>query len=151
MFPEAHLPDCASRIEIQLPAWLRQQRRSLGLVHRGFGRHGKDVRIGQPQASLLLLGFQHDYFERVDTVLVYPAGFRSPEGWTGPDGVVDLDVGYLGEAWHDGTVILAWDAVLAGGRDPGDGRNVVLHEFAHRQFDRQGRTGLKPLSQSNAL
>jgi Mlc titration factor MtfA (ptsG expression regulator) len=84
------------------------------------------------QASLLLLGFQHDYFERVHTVLVYPAGFRSPEGWTGPDGVVHMDVGYLGEAWHHGTVILAWDAVLAGGRDPRDGRNVVLHEFAHQ-------------------
>jgi Mlc titration factor MtfA (ptsG expression regulator) len=84
------------------------------------------------QASLLLLGFQHDYFEGVHTVLVYPAGFRSPEGWTGPDGVVDMDVGYLGEAWHHGTVILAWDAVLAGGRNPRDGQNVVLHEFAHQ-------------------
>jgi Mlc titration factor MtfA (ptsG expression regulator) len=84
------------------------------------------------QASLLLLGFHHDYFERVHTVLVYPRGFRSPEGWAGPDGVVHLDVGYLGEAWHHGTVILAWDAVLTGGRDPRDGRNVVLHEFAHQ-------------------
>jgi Mlc titration factor MtfA (ptsG expression regulator) len=84
------------------------------------------------QASLLLLGCQHDYFERVHTVLVYPTGFRSPEGWTSPDGVVHMDVGYLGEAWYHGTVILAWDAVLAGGRDPRDGRNVVLHEFAHQ-------------------
>jgi Mlc titration factor MtfA (ptsG expression regulator) len=84
------------------------------------------------QASLLLLGFRHDYFERVHTVLVYPAGFRSPEGWTGPDGVVHMDVGYLGEAWHHGTVILAWDAVVAGGRNARDGRNVVLHEFAHQ-------------------
>jgi Mlc titration factor MtfA (ptsG expression regulator) len=83
-------------------------------------------------AALLLLGFRHDYFERVHTVLVYPAGFRSPEGWTGPDGVVRMDVGYLGEAWHHGTVILAWDAVLAGGRDPRDGRNVTLHGFAHQ-------------------
>jgi Mlc titration factor MtfA (ptsG expression regulator) len=84
------------------------------------------------QASLLLLGFHHDYFERVHTILVYPTGFRSPEGWTAPDGVVHMDVGYLGEAWHHGTVILAWDAALAGGRDPRDGRNVVLHEFAHQ-------------------
>ena len=28
--------------------------------------------------------------------------------------------------------MLAWDSVLAGGRDPKDGRNVVLHEFAHQ-------------------
>jgi Mlc titration factor MtfA (ptsG expression regulator) len=84
------------------------------------------------QACLLLLGFRHDYFERVHSVLVYPAGFRSPEGWTGPDGVVDMDVGALGEAWHHGTVILAWDSIVAGGRDPRDGRNLVLHEFAHQ-------------------
>jgi hypothetical protein len=43
-----------------------------------------------------------------------------------------MDVGYLGEAWHFGTVILAWDAVLTGGRDTHDGKNVVLHEFAHQ-------------------
>src|SRR5262245_5526710 len=40
------------------------------------------------QASILLLGFQGDYFERVRTILVYPTGFRSPNGWQGPDGVV---------------------------------------------------------------
>jgi MtfA peptidase len=84
------------------------------------------------QASILLLGFQDDYFERVQTVLVYPTGFRSPDGWTGPDGVVNLDVGNLGEAWRQGNVILSWDSVLAGGRNAHDGRNVVLHEFAHQ-------------------
>lgn len=84
------------------------------------------------QASVLLLGFDHDYFEHVRTILVYPSGFRSPDGWSGPDGVVHMDVGSLGEAWHHGTVILAWDAVAAGGRNTLDGRNVVFHEFAHQ-------------------
>lgn len=84
------------------------------------------------QAALLLLGFRSDYYERVHTVLVYPSGFRSPDGWEGPDGVVRLDVGILGQAWHGGTVILAWDSVLAGGRNARDGQNVVLHEFAHQ-------------------
>jgi Mlc titration factor MtfA (ptsG expression regulator) len=37
----------------------------------------------------------------------------------------------LGEAWGNGTVVLAWDSVLAGAKDPADGQNVVLHEFAH--------------------
>jgi Mlc titration factor MtfA (ptsG expression regulator) len=85
------------------------------------------------QAALLLLGFPDGSFDRVTTILVYPSGFRSREGWTRPDGVVELDhVGNLGEAWRQGPVILAWDAVLAGGRNGYDGRNVVLHEFAHR-------------------
>lgn len=84
------------------------------------------------QACLLLVGVEHDYLDCVQTILVYPSGYRSPEGWVGPDGVVREDTGRLGEAWHGGPVILAWDAVLLGGRDPRDGRNVVLHEFAHQ-------------------
>ena len=84
------------------------------------------------QAAILLLGISHDYFARVMSILVYPTGFRSPEGWMRPDGVVDLTVGALGQAWYDGPVILAWDSVLDGGRDPRDGLNVVLHEFAHQ-------------------
>jgi Mlc titration factor MtfA (ptsG expression regulator) len=83
-------------------------------------------------AALLLLGIDHDYFARVMSILVYPSGFRSPEGWMRADGVVDLSAGALGEAWYDGPVVLAWDSVLEGGRDPKDGRNVVLHEFAHQ-------------------
>jgi Mlc titration factor MtfA (ptsG expression regulator) len=84
------------------------------------------------QACLLLLHIDHDSFARVHSILVYPSGFRSPEGWTGPDGVVHTDIGMLGEAWHHGPVILAWDDVLAGSRNLRDGRNVVLHEFAHQ-------------------
>jgi Mlc titration factor MtfA (ptsG expression regulator) len=83
-------------------------------------------------AALLLLNIDHDSFARVMSILVYPSGFRAPEGWRRPDGVVDLTGGMLGQAWYDGPVILAWDAVLAGARDAGDGRNVVLHEFAHQ-------------------
>ncbi len=83
-------------------------------------------------AALLLLGIRHDYFARVMSILVYPTGFRSPDGWTGADGVVDTTVGALGEAWYDGPIVLAWDEVVAGGRNPADGRNVALHEFAHQ-------------------
>jgi Mlc titration factor MtfA (ptsG expression regulator) len=83
-------------------------------------------------AALLLIGIDNDSFARVMSILVYPSGFRSAEGWRRADGVVDLDMGALGQAWYDGPVILAWDAVLAGARDPKDGQNVVLHEFAHQ-------------------
>ncbi len=84
------------------------------------------------QAALLLLGIDHDYFARVLSILVYPSGFRSPDGWRRADGTVDGGMGALGEAWYDGPVILAWDSVVLGGRNANDGRNVVLHEFAHQ-------------------
>lgn len=98
-------------------------------------------------AALLLLGLRHDYFARVETVLVYPSGYRSPDGWAGPDGVVRFDTANLGEAWYDGPVVLAWDAVLAGGRNPKDGQNVVIHEFAHQLDYLDGiADGTPPLS-----
>jgi len=31
-----------------------------------------------------------------------------------------------------GSMVLAWDAVTSGAADPSDGKNVVLHEFAHQ-------------------
>jgi Mlc titration factor MtfA (ptsG expression regulator) len=83
-------------------------------------------------AALLLLGIDHDSFARVTSILVYPSGFRSPDGWRRPDGTIDLSVGALGQAWYDGPIVLAWDAVLAGARDAHNGHNVVLHEFAHQ-------------------
>jgi MtfA peptidase len=91
-----------------------------------------EVRVSiAAQACLLLLGVEHDYFDHVRTVLVYPTAYRSPEGEVGPDGVVREGIGRLGEAWRRGPVVLAWDEVRAGGQNHRDGRNVVLHEFAH--------------------
>jgi Mlc titration factor MtfA (ptsG expression regulator) len=84
------------------------------------------------QACLLLLGVEHDYFRRVRTILVYPTAYRSPDGEVGPDGVVREGIGRLGEAWYGGPVVLAWDRVRAGSQNDRDGRNVVLHEFAHQ-------------------
>jgi Mlc titration factor MtfA (ptsG expression regulator)/Zn-finger nucleic acid-binding protein len=84
------------------------------------------------QACLLLLGIEHDYFSRVRTILVYPAGYRPAEGEIGPGGIVHEDVGRLGEAWYRGPVVLSWESVQSGGQNARDGRNVVLHEFAHQ-------------------
>ena len=39
----------------------------------------------------------------------------------------------LGETGRTmGSMVLAWDAVKWGAADPSDGKNVVLHEFAHQ-------------------
>jgi Mlc titration factor MtfA (ptsG expression regulator) len=84
------------------------------------------------QACLLLLGIEHDYFSQARTILVYPTAYRSPDGEVGPDGVVREGIGRAGEAWRRGPVVLAWDEVQAGGQNHQDGRNVVLHEFAHQ-------------------
>ena len=83
------------------------------------------------QASLLLLGIEHEYYRDVHSILVYPGAYLTlPQ----PDaaGVVRPGRVNLGEAWQRGPVVLAWDAAQRGAFDPRDGRNLVLHEFAHR-------------------
>ena len=89
------------------------------------------------QASLLLLGFEDYYFERVQSILVYPDAFVAPERTVIEGGVVlEGHSEREGEAWYRGPVVLSWSDALAGGRRASDGDNLVLHEFAH-QLDMQ--------------
>ena len=79
------------------------------------------------QACLLLLGRPGDNFDQVSSILVYPTGFR-----TESHSFLEEKVHTLGQAVYRGPVILAWDQVVAGGRNTADGHNVVFHEFAHQ-------------------
>ena len=132
----------------RLPAPLRQRLQQLIQVFVAekpfIGCNGQ--RIGDEQrvtiaaqACLLLLGQPgDDCYPRLRQVLIYPEPFVVPRRQWLPGGVVSEQPQALaGESWAQGQVILAWSEVLAGAADPGDGRNVVLHEFAH-QIDQDG-------------
>jgi Mlc titration factor MtfA (ptsG expression regulator) len=86
------------------------------------------------QACLLLLHRRTDYYPRLVTILVYPSGFvvdekRHLEGHIWSEG----REGRLGETGRQmGSMVLAWDAAKSGATDPSDGKNLVLHEFAHQ-------------------
>ena len=84
------------------------------------------------QAALLLLGIEHDYYDDVRTILVFPRSYETPFPRHGPGGVVTMGAQHAGEAWYRGPVILSWDWVRHGATDERDGSNLVLHEFAHR-------------------
>jgi hypothetical protein len=85
------------------------------------------------QACLLTLAREQRVFRRVKTILVYPDVYSVPVTDRGGLGVVvERRHRRLGEAWYRGPIVLAWSAVRQGGRDMKDGRNVVLHEFAHK-------------------
>lgn len=99
------------------------------------------------QAALLLLGLEHDCFADVETIIVYPASYVATERTWGPGGVLtEAPTPRLGETWHRGPVIVSWADALAAGRGQRGGRNVVLHEFAHRLDLRNGVVdGVPPL------
>lgn len=85
------------------------------------------------QAALLLLGGKGDYFTGLRRILVYPGAFVVDRSETGAAGIVHEGRQLrAGESWQRGDVVLSWEDVLAGAADPHDGRNVVIHEFAHQ-------------------
>ncbi|HEY1581910.1 MAG TPA: M90 family metallopeptidase [Chthoniobacterales bacterium] len=101
------------------------------------------------QACLLLLHRKTDYYPRLTTILVYPSGYvaseeRHLEGHVWENGIQ----GRLGETeGHMGSMVLAWDAAKSGADDPSDGKNLVLHEFAHQlDFEDSAADGVPILS-----
>ena len=50
-----------------------------------------------------------------------------------------------GESWSQGQVILSWDDVVEGASVVDDGRNVVIHEFAHQLDQQNGHANGAPL------
>jgi Mlc titration factor MtfA (ptsG expression regulator) len=99
------------------------------------------------QACLLLLHRDTDYFPHLLTILVYPSTYmveeqRHLEGPIWEEG----KTARLGETGRKlGTVVLAWDAAKSGAADPADGKNVVLHEFAHQLDYENGAEDGAPL------
>lgn len=83
------------------------------------------------QACLLVLNLPVNHFERVKTILVYPSGFLASH-WHYYSSSPEDFMATSGQSWYRGPVILAWEDVLAEGRNPGHGKNIVYHEFAHQ-------------------
>lgn len=90
------------------------------------------------QACLLLLGRDAGYFHSLRQILVYPGPFVVERSQPVGAGVMqDLRQVLSGESWSQGQIVLSWQDVQSGVADPDDGRNVVIHEFAH-QLDQEG-------------
>jgi Mlc titration factor MtfA (ptsG expression regulator) len=97
-------------------------------------------------ACLMTLGIEGEPFAGLLSILVYPRGYVVPEqrwyeGWS-----IGGETSRFGEAWYRGPVILSWAEVRRDARHPGEGRNLVWHEFAH-QLDMLDRStnGTPPL------
>lgn len=85
------------------------------------------------QACLPLLGVARGFYPKLRQILVYPGAFLVDRVAGGPAGVqMEQRRALAGESWTQGQVILSWQDVLEGAADPDDGRNVVIHEFAHQ-------------------
>lgn len=101
-------------------------------------------------AARLLLGRDADYFPTVQTVLVYPTAMVRREEQHVGDGIwTDAEDELAGLAATDlGAIVISWEDVVDGIDDPGDGFNVVLHEFAHELDFQDGNFNGAPLMDS---
>jgi Mlc titration factor MtfA (ptsG expression regulator) len=89
------------------------------------------------QACLLLLNHRGEGFPNLRQVLLYPDTFVVDRVAPAGAGVLQEQRRALaGESWSQGQVILSWADVQGGAAAPDDGRNVVIHEFAH-QLDQE--------------
>jgi Mlc titration factor MtfA (ptsG expression regulator) len=88
------------------------------------------------QACLLLLGLPHNFYQNVQSIVVYPSTVVPPQRKPGffetPSAPLELQHPILGQAFQQGPVIIIWDAALRAGRHPEFGHNVIYHEFAHK-------------------
>jgi Mlc titration factor MtfA (ptsG expression regulator) len=101
------------------------------------------------QACLLLLHRRTDYFPGLFTILVYPLTYMVEEKrQLGEHVWEEGTVSRLGETGRRmGSLVLAWGAVKHGAADPSDGKNVVLHEFAHQlDFENHAADGVPGLA-----
>ena len=109
------------------------------------------VRIAA-EACLLLLNLEGPCYPTLRTVLVYPHGFVPKfAGSPGPGEIARSPVPLIGESWGDGVVVISWDDAVRGARNPADGDNVVLHEFAHQLDAEDGAADGAPILPPGAL
>lgn len=118
---------------------LAEERHWVGCLGMNVSDEMKATVAGQ--AALLLLGVDGYYFDKLPSILLYPSTFQRPHH---AGDAIDEDAAALGESWQRGSIVLSWPAALAGGRDPHDGQNVVLHEFAHHLDSLDGEQGGHP-------
>jgi Mlc titration factor MtfA (ptsG expression regulator) len=90
------------------------------------GAHGLEVTdemkvVISGAAARLARNLTLDVYDGLHSLVVYPSHFHLPED----DAVI------FGEARGWGSVMLSWDAVLAGLKTPNDGHDTAVHELAH--------------------
>ena len=83
-------------------------------------------------ASLLGLGFAEPPFDRLISVILQPESYVRTKVHRERSGLeLHAEEERLGEAWRNGPVLLSWKDIVQQCREFPNGRNVILHEFAH--------------------
>ncbi|MBD2355146.1 zinc-dependent peptidase [Tolypothrix sp. FACHB-123] len=97
-------------------------------------------------ACLLLLNERTEYFPKLRSILIYTNTYVVTETVsTGSYFIAEKRVAKLGESWTRDQLILSWAQVQQDMSNWHDGRNVVLHEFAHQLDQEDGKAEGVPI------
>ncbi|MET1254269.1 zinc-dependent peptidase [Aliikangiella maris] len=103
------------------------------------------------QACLLILNRPTDYYSKLRYIYVYPVAFITHHSGHDGAGVLQNQKRVLsGESWNHGKVVLSWRDSKEGAKDFNDGRNVVIHEFAHQLDQETGSANGAPYLPNNS-
>jgi hypothetical protein len=97
------------------------------------------------QACILLLNRPTKIYPRLSTIYVYPSSYIVDSKEHEGDLVTEGKDIRLGESWHNGPVVLAWDSIAHAACGVHQGHNVVIHEFAHQLDQEDGEMNGAPL------
>ncbi len=154
-FPQEWVEILKKHFELynKLPPDLRRQLHghiNIFLAEKNFvGYQGIEINdtirvVIAAQACILLLNRRTNYYPHLHNILVYPNTFThaSQKSQQIPS--------RLGESWKRGPIVLSWQHADEGGINGKDGKNVIMHEFAH-QLDQENdmAEGLPELQKNN--
>lgn len=136
-------PDLRERLQLLIKEFLHKKH------YTGAGglEISDEIRVTiAAEACMLILNRRSGVYPGLRYLIVYPSAFVVARNDSDESGVVSVSPrDLLGESWHNGKVILAWDSVLRGSRNFADGHNVALHEFAHQLDSEDGAVDGAPL------
>ena len=117
---------------------------------RGFEINEEIRVLVAAQACLLLIGNTQQEYSKLKSILIYPSQYRSTSEEISDLGIVTVaEQTVLGQSWEQGLVSLSWESTKRGAANMKDGRNVVIHEFAHQLDQEDGLANGLPILRSS--
>ena len=138
----------------RLPENLRDQLEQLTLVFlerieiRGIEELEitDEIRVLTASQACLLLVNQGTFFPaKLKSVVIRPSAYTATQHDSVGGVQSEREILVLGQSWENGLVVLSWDNTRTGAANAKDGRNLVLHEFAHQLDQADGQADGAPI------
>ena len=84
------------------------------------------------QACILLLNQGTFFTNKLRSAVIHPKAYSATSHDTIAGETTEKKIAVQGQSWENGLVVLSWDNTRTGAANAKDGRNLVIHEFAHQ-------------------